>query len=108
MASFYALAGTTYKIQVVGANGLEIGFSLSLNGLPPPPVIDPAHTIRLTNGSYQVRVTGVVGQSFVVQASADSRNWTTVRTDTLLGNYLDFIDTSAEGIPQRFYRALKQ
>jgi hypothetical protein len=104
--SFYAVAGTTYRIAVAGPDGLEAGFSLALKASPPPPTIDASHTTRLSNGSYQVRVAGVLGQSFVVQASSDSRNWVTIRTDTLLGNYLDFLDSAAAAFQQRFYRVL--
>ena len=103
---FYALAGTTYKIVVAGASGLATDFSLNLAGPPVPPAIDPSHTVRLASGDYQVRVAGVAGQSFVVQASSDSVSWVTVRTDTLLGSYLDFVDTTAAGFRQRFYRVV--
>ena len=106
VVSFYALAGTTYKIEVDGPNGLGIDFSLSLNGPPSPPSIDLTHTVRLANGSCQIRVTGVTGQSFVLQASSDSQHWVTIRTDTLLGSYMDIIDTTAAKFPQRVYRVL--
>jgi hypothetical protein len=105
-AEFYALAGTTYQIAVAGPGGLETAFDLTLNAPPPPPSIDPTNTVRLLNGTYQVRVTGVLGQSFIVQASSNSRDWVTIRTDTLLGSYLDFIDTAAAHYPRRFYRVL--
>ena len=104
--AFYALAGTTYKLVVAGPNGLETGFSLTLSGPPAPPAIDGAHTVRLANGTYQVRVTGSIGQSFVVQASSDSRNWVTIRTDTLVDTTLNFVDTTAARFPRRFYRVL--
>ena len=105
-ALFYALAGTTYKIAIAGPDGLEAAFSLALIGPPPPPTTDTAHTARLPNGSCQVRVTGIAGQSFVVQTSSDSRSWVTIHTDTLVGNYLDFVDTTASAFRQRFYRVL--
>jgi hypothetical protein len=104
--AFYALAGTTYQIAIAGPSGLETGFDLTLNAPPPPPSLDPTNTVRLRNGTYRVRVTGVLGQSFVVQASSNSRDWATIRTDTLLGPYLDFIDTTASRYGQRFYRVL--
>src|ERR1017187_217692 len=75
--TFYALGGATYKIDVVGQNGLSADFTLTVDGQPPDPSIDPSHTVRLSNGNYQVRVTGVAGQSFIVQASSDSVHWIT-------------------------------
>ena len=91
---------------MVGQNGLSADFTLTVDGQPPDPSIDPSHTVRLSNGNYQVRVTGVAGQSFIVQASSDSVHWITIRTDTLLANYLDFVDSTAVGHPQRYYRVL--
>jgi len=104
--AFYALAGLNYKIVVAGPSGLAVGFSLALDGPPPPPALDLAHTLRLPNGSFQIRVTGFPGQSFVLQGASDSMNWTTIHTDTLLTSYLDFIDTTATRFGRRFYRVL--
>jgi len=105
-AAFYALAGTTYQVAVAGPSGLETDFDLTLNAPPPPPSLDPTNTVRLANGTYRIRVTGVLGQSFIVQASSNSRDWVSMRTDTLLGPYLDFINTTAARYGQRFYRVL--
>jgi hypothetical protein len=99
--TWYALAGTTYKIALAGPSGWATDFSLALSGPPPLPRVVAS---RLSNGSYQLLVTGVVGQSFIVQASSDSVKWVTIRTDTLLGTSLGFIDTTAAGFRQRFYR----
>ena len=101
--SFYALAGTTYKIVAAGPSGLATGFSLALNGPPPPPNLVAT---RQSNGGYQLQVTGVVGQSFVIQASSDSMHWVTIRTDTLTGTHLNFTDTTAASSRQRYYRIL--
>jgi len=101
-ASYYALAGTTYKIVLACPSGLATDFSLMLNGPPPPPAITAT---RLLGGGYQLLVTGTVGQSFIVQASSDSVNWVTIRTDTLLGGSLSFVDAAA-GLHQRFYQLL--
>jgi hypothetical protein len=101
--SFYALAGITYKIVVAGPNGSAMDFSLELDGSPPPPTLIAT---RQSNGSYQIQVTGVVGQSFIVQASTNSVNWVTVRTDTLIGTSLNFTDTTAAGSLPRYYRIL--
>jgi hypothetical protein len=101
--SFYALAGTTYKIMVAGPSGSATEFSLALNGPAPPPSLS---VTRQPNGTYQIQVTGVVGQSFSIQASSDSVHWVTIRTDTLQGSYLDFVDTTDEGHPAQFYRLL--
>jgi hypothetical protein len=82
---------------VVGPNGSATDFSLSLDGPPPPPTLIAT---RQSNGSYQIQVTGVAGQSFIIQASSDSVNWVAIRTDTLIGTNLNFIETTAAGSRQ--------
>jgi hypothetical protein len=101
--SFYALAGTTYKIMVSGPSGSATEFSLALNGPPPPPSLV---FTRQPNGTYRIQVAGIVGQSFTVQDSSDSVNWVTIRTDTLQGSYLDFVVAADEGQAAQFYRLL--
>jgi len=88
---------------VVGPNGSATDFSLSLDGPPPPPTLIAT---RQSNGSYQIQVTGVAGQSFIIQASSDSVNWVAIRTDTLIGTNLNFTDTTAAGSRQPYYRIL--
>jgi len=104
--SFYALAGTTYQIVVAGPDGLETSFTLSVQGPPDPPAINPTNTIQLPNGAYQVGVIGTAGQSFIVQASSDMLNWVTIRTDTLLGSSLEFIDSTTKRFAKRYYRVI--
>ena len=104
--SFYALAGTTYQIVVAGPHNLATSFTMSLQGPPAPPAINQTNTIRLANGAYQVCVIGTAGQSFIVQASSDKQNWVTIRTDTLLGSSLNFIDLTAEKFAKRYYRVI--
>jgi hypothetical protein len=101
--SFYALAGTTYRIVVGTTNVSATGFSLALNGPPPPPKLVAT---RQSNGSYQIQVTGVVGQSFVIQTSVDSVNWVNLQTDTLIGTNLNFTETAATGSQQQNFRLL--
>jgi hypothetical protein len=90
---------------VVGPNGSATDFSLSLDGPPPPPTLIAT---RQSNGSYQIQVTGVAGQSFIIQASSDSVNWVAIRTDTLIGTNLNFIETTAAGSRQLigFFRSI--
>lgn len=103
-ASFFALAGTTYQIAVASPDNLEANFVLWLDTPPAPPSINSTNTHRLSNGSYNVEVTGVIGQSFVVQTSPDGHTWKTILTDTLLGTTFDFNDTSTKGA--RVYRVV--
>ncbi len=106
LARFYAHAGTTYQIVVASSSGDASTFTLSLNGQPPPPAIDELNSGRLPNGFHHIRVTGVRGQSFVLQASSGNLNWQTLLIETLQGDYMDVFDNQAARFPNRVYRVL--
>lgn len=72
----------------------------------PPPLIDPAASRLLPDGTFQVRVRGVDGQAFRLDASQDLVDWFPLTTDSFLGAVFDFVDTLATNFPVRFYRAL--
>ncbi len=72
----------------------------------PPPFIDPAASHHLAGGGFQVRVRGVDGQAFSLEASQELEEWSLLTTDSLLGDAFDFMDTQATNLPARFYRVL--
>ncbi len=57
-------------------------------------------------GQAQVLVTGLVGQTIILQNSADLQNWRGLATNTLVAAQWLFTDVSAGATPQRFYRAV--
>lgn len=103
--TFYALAGTTYQIEVATPVNQECDFTLNING-PSAPVINPAKPVRLSNGNYVIQVTGSAGESFVIQSSADQQHWTTIDTDTLLASSLLYTNTPPKGSPALSFRVL--
>jgi len=72
----------------------------------PPPWIDATAARHLADGTFQVRVRGVDGQAFRLDASQDLVEWFPLTTDSFLGDVFDFEDTLATNFPVRFYRAL--
>jgi hypothetical protein len=72
----------------------------------PPPWCDATATRPLADGTFQVRVRGVDGQAFRLDASQDLVDWLPLTTDSFLGEIYDFVDTLATNFPVRFYRAL--
>lgn len=53
-----------------------------------------------------LRITGQVGERFVIQASSDLANWSVMRQITLPSRTFDFADPDAALYGTRFYRAL--
>jgi hypothetical protein len=58
-----------------------------------------------TGKQYAFDVSGVAGDSYVVQASANLQDWTAVQTNIAP---FTFIDTNVDGTAQQFYRAVHQ
>jgi hypothetical protein len=105
--SFYAQAGTTYQVVVVGPGGLGTGFVLGFDEAPaPPPAIESSQSIMIHDRGFQVSMMGVPGQSFVIEASSDLIHWEKLCTDTLISNHFAFIDAEAKTLPKRFYQAV--
>ena len=72
--------------------------------LLPPPVLDLAGSFFLADGTFQLRVQGVVGQDFRIEASPDLVQWAPFATNRLDGARVDVRDGTAKGVPMRFYR----
>ena len=63
--------------------------------------------IRLPDGSAKFTFNTQPGQSYVIQASADLREWSSLMKQTADGATIDFIEPAAPKFPQRFYRVLQ-
>ncbi len=112
--AFYAVAGSTYQIAVVGTpvpfgerRGSEYmgEFSLSLAGPNAAAAVDVVDSRREPDGSFRLTILGQTGQAFVLQASSDLVNWETLTVETAQGSPVQFIDGGAGNHPHRFYRA---
>jgi len=55
---------------------------------------------------FHISVTGVSGQTIVLQTSTDLQNWQPLATNTLASCSWSFTNNAPPGFPQRFYRAL--
>jgi hypothetical protein len=55
-----------------------------------------------SHGQFALTVNGTTGYTYVVQASTDMVNWTSVQTNTAP---FTFVDTNASQFKQRFYRS---
>ena len=62
---------------------------------------------RLQDGRFQVHVTGVPQQSYVLQFSVQLPQWLPLATNVAQNGLVDFIDTEAPSSSRRFYRAVQ-
>ena len=70
----------------------------------PPPVLDPAGSFFLAEGTFQLRVQGLVGQQFLLEASPDLIHWAPFATNRLDQARRDVSDPTTRWVPRRFYR----
>jgi len=71
-----------------------------------PSLVPPSLAAPTSNGGQtQFTVNGFTGQTVIVQASTNLRNWGSIGTNTLAGTTWNVVDREATNYAQRFYRA---
>jgi uncharacterized delta-60 repeat protein/uncharacterized repeat protein (TIGR01451 family) len=70
---------------------------------PEPPKVGSAS--MASDGQFQLTLSGVAGQGFVIEKSIDLKTWTPVLTNMFQSNLYQYIDSSATNTPYQFYRA---
>jgi hypothetical protein len=60
------------------------------------------------NGAFQLGFSGLTGSNYVLQATTNFVNWTSLITNPASTNQLIFSDPGATNFPYRFYRVLQQ
>lgn len=78
--------------------------TLALSEIPPTILTDDG-TFGLRTNQFGFSLTGVVGQTVVIEASTDLLNWTALATNLLGVDPCYFSDPGCTSIPARFYRA---
>ena len=96
------------KIYVTGAFGLYRLFGALPSTSVPQPGFSSGTAVRLPNGQFGFTTCGLPGQTLVIQASTNLVNWDSISTNTVVSGCLDFLDTQAPLIPNRYYRVLVQ
>jgi uncharacterized delta-60 repeat protein len=78
------------------------------SGAAVPPSIGSGSILHLPNGQFGFTTCGQPGQTLVVEASTNLVNWISISTNTVTEGCVDFIDTQAPMIPNRYYRVIIQ
>ncbi len=92
----YALAAVATDNSGAATVSAPVNISVTAPGITAP--------TRLGNGSFQMSLTGTVGRTNTIQASADLKTWTMVTNLFNNTGALLFNDALAGNYPQRFYR----
>jgi hypothetical protein len=69
--------------------------------IPPPSM----RMLGILNGAATLRVTGLAGNSFAVEASTNLTQWASLKTNITTAGSFDFVDDKSSGLKQRSYRA---
>jgi hypothetical protein len=85
-------------IQKIGINSNKSSLSVE------PPVLGPV--VRFPYGAFQLKARITKGATYEVQASSDLKLWTTIHSDTAIGETLEYVDPDASKFSYRFYRIL--
>ena len=96
-----------YSVSVTNNYGAACT-NVSLLVLPFAVNPDPAKLLMTTNG-FQLQLDNVyASKSLIISASTDLLNWLPIYTNAPITGAVQFVDTTATNIPQRFYRATEQ
>jgi hypothetical protein len=72
-----------------------------ITALLPPPRLS---WLGLLNNAPVLRLSGAPGMAFAIDGSTNLLAWVPLKTNITTGGYFDYVDTSAIGLPRRYYR----
>jgi chitinase len=107
----YSVPFTLTNSATVMANAFETGFNNSVAAnatfIIAPSIFFTSENF-LTNGTFQVGFSGVPDRNYVLQASTNLLDWTSLSTNIAPTNLFNLVDPGASNYPYRFYRVLQQ
>ncbi|MDB6020939.1 MAG: hypothetical protein JWQ04_796, partial [Pedosphaera sp.] len=93
------------------ANAFAAGFNNSVASsalFTVPPSLHFTAGSLLANQQFQLTLSGMAGNTYVLQASTNLINWVPVSTNVAASDVFNLLDTNAAGFPYRFYRVIQQ
>jgi len=95
----------------LNANAFEAGFvnsvALSAQFTILPSMEFSAPGAFISNGGFQLQLSGLSSQNYVLQASTDLVDWISIITNVPTVTPFSLTDTNASNFRQRFYRAIQ-
>ena len=104
-AAFQSVGASATIYYYYGTTGWQASFGglpTIMLGAPAPPF--DVRTAAMKPSGFGFTITGVVNQTFVLEASTNLATWQPVWTNTLSGVSADFVDPQSPNYPRRFYR----
>ncbi|MGH7950847.1 MAG: immunoglobulin domain-containing protein [Limisphaerales bacterium] len=112
--SIYNISSTNagnYSVQIQNGGGSVISKNAILTVLTSA-VSNVVNIVSAATGmtpdGFKIQLSGPSGSNYVVQASTDLKNWTSLATNSAPTGSISYTDTSATNRPFRFYRATIQ
>ncbi|HVV71472.1 MAG TPA: chitobiase/beta-hexosaminidase C-terminal domain-containing protein, partial [Verrucomicrobiae bacterium] len=95
---------------VLLAKAFEDGFIDSVAthavfSLPPSVFFTPAEFYA--NGMFQMQLSGMLGKTYVLEATTDFSKWSPISTNVAPANVFNLLDAGASNYPARFYRIIQ-
>jgi len=91
-----------YNISAPGDNYMVFD-NYTITAMRTRPAVELVN--RAANGNVSLRLHGENGWKVAVDASTNLTHWTPLATNTItVGDFVNYVDTSAASLPQRFYR----
>lgn len=106
---FHGESGTAYYVPGTGFWGSAIGGWPSVGWYQPrPQILASPDGPGMRSDGFGFAISWATNASIVVEASVDLRDWSPVRTNTLVKGTNHFVDPSWTDHPQRCYRVRSQ
>lgn len=81
----------------------KANFGARVLAFPDPPLTFTS-TNGLTSSGYELQLSGPIGQTVIIEGSADLVHWLSLITNSFTNRFMGFIDPLATNLTQRIYR----
>jgi hypothetical protein len=80
-------------------------FGVRVFAFPDPPILITSSN-RLADGSYELQLSGPIGQAIIIEGSTNQVDWTPLATNTFTSGVMTFVDPQGGSFTERSYRAI--